>query len=96
MTKDGNELGTLPVSVWQHALMCVNGELSNGQAKHGPMVTVMDGWARLMGEVDELRGEVHSRDEDHLSRVFDEAVQVAAMAVRLAVTASSPKGVEPT
>ena len=87
--------GSIPVNAWDHAIMRMNGELTSGRAKHGPMLSVMDGWARLQGEIEELRAEVYGRDEDADQRLFHEAVQVAAMAIRLAVTATNPKQVEP-
>ena len=89
------EPDVLPVNEWEHALMRVSGELTYGRGKHGVMKSVHDGWGRLEGEVLELMREVHGRGEDRIQRVFDEAIQVAAMAIRLAVTATNPKQVEP-
>ena len=80
---------------WRALLIDLIVEMMLGRTKHGPMLSVYDGWARLLGEVDELRTEVYGRHPDRDNRIRDEAWQVAAMAVRLALTAGAQGHTEP-
>lgn len=61
-------------------------ELERAQAKFGPMVNPHEGWAVLREEVDEL-WDVVKRQSKHRPRqdmeaMREEAIQVAAMALR--------------
>ena len=57
-------------------------ELIQATAKHGPMHSAHEGYAILLEEVEELWAEVIAQDRDVVS-LRHEAVQVAALAVRL-------------
>ena len=62
----------------------VEQEIRRGRIKHGPVLSHHDGWARLFGEVEELTQAVlHDRSCERTNNIRAEAVQVAAMAIRL-------------
>ena len=64
------------------ALARITIEVDEGRKKHGPMLSAHDGFSRLRGEIRELEDEVHA---DRRPERRAEALQVAAMAVRLAI-----------
>lgn len=64
------------------ALARITMEIDHGKKKHGAMLSAHDGFSRLRGEMIELETEVHAQDR---VKRRAEALQVAAMAVRLAV-----------
>lgn len=59
---------------------CVLAELALATAKFGSFNSAHEGYAVLLEEVDELWDEIKSMDRE---RLREEAVQVAAMALRL-------------
>lgn len=66
------------------ALVELRREVAHGRRKHGPMLSYHDALARLTGEVEELNHAVlHDRSHDRPRSIRLEAVQVAAMALRL-------------
>lgn len=61
----------------------VEDELRSATAKYGPMASPHEGYAVILEELDELWEEVRKRpDRRDPARMREEAVQVAAMAVR--------------
>jgi len=61
-------------------------EAQRGVSIHGPHHSYHEGYAVLLEEVDELWGEIKAKEPDH-GRIANEATQVAAMALRVAVMA---------
>jgi hypothetical protein len=60
-------------------------ELLNARAKYRPMASAHEGWAVLREEVDELWEEVKKKPEKRsIYAMYDELVQIAAMAQRMA------------
>lgn len=66
------------------ALDLVIVELQKARAKHPPMASAHEGWAVILEELDELWDEVKARNPD-MTRLRDEAVQVAAMGLRFLI-----------
>jgi len=64
--------------------------LAKAQAKHAPMRGPHEGYAVILEELDELWDEVRKRKPD-LALMRNEAIQVAAMAVRFAEDVCAPK-----
>jgi hypothetical protein len=63
-------------------------EIAHGLAKHGPVKSIDDGYNRLVREWHELREAVFIENADEmeahqLGAIADEALQLAAMALRL-------------
>ena len=65
-------------------LAAVRSELLRAMAAHKPFASEHEGYAVILEELDELWDEVKRRDRDDAA-LRDEAVQVAAMAVRFVV-----------
>lgn len=75
----------------------VNDELKSAQKKFAPFNSAHEGYAVLAEEVDELWQEVKSyRDRANVERMREEAIQVAAMALRLVVDVCDPVLLTPT
>lgn len=73
------------------ALAAVEIEVSRACAKHKPMNSPHEAYAVLLEEVDELWEEIkHDRGRQESAR--DEAIQVAAMAIRYLVDLTETKG----
>jgi hypothetical protein len=66
----------------ENILIVVAHELDRATALHGNFHSLHEGYAVLKEEVDELWDEIKKREPDK-NKVANEAVQVAAMAVRL-------------
>lgn len=66
----------------ESALRLVSAELDRATDKFGPFNSTHEGYAVILEEVDELWDEVKSNDPD---RAIEEAIQVAAMAIRFVV-----------
>ena len=63
----------------------VQGELNLARHNHGPIHSAHEGYAVLLEEVEEVWEEVRKpRRERSKERMFDELVQVAAVAQRMA------------
>ena len=70
----------------KEAFARVQYEIVHGKLKHDPLASAHDGLGRLLGEVDELQDEVwHNRGPERSVRICSEALQVAAVAIRLAI-----------
>lgn len=63
------------------ALMCVLRDAEAADRKYGGMTSTAEGLGVLVEEFDELRQAIR---ENSLESVFDEAVQVSAVALRIA------------
>lgn len=61
-------------------------EAQRGVSIHGPHHSYHEGYAVLLEEVDELWDEIKAKTPVH-GRIANEAIQVAAMALRIAVMA---------
>jgi hypothetical protein len=60
-------------------------ELLNARARYRPMASAHEGWAVLREEVDELWDEVRKKpDQRNANAMYNELVQIAAMAQRMA------------
>jgi hypothetical protein len=57
-------------------------ELARARNLHPSMASAHEGYAILLEEVDELWDEVKGHHPDRAARIRDEAIQVAAMALR--------------
>jgi hypothetical protein len=68
----------------------VSRELTSATAKFGAFASAHEGYAVLLEEVDELWAEVRSR-EASVERMREEAIQVAAMAIRFIVDICEPE-----
>jgi hypothetical protein len=65
------------------AMLLVRAELASATRKFPPFRSAHEGYAILLEEVDELWETIKdNKDEDAIWRQRDEAIQVAAMAVR--------------
>lgn len=63
----------------------VRDEIAIARAKYRPMASAHEGWAVLREEVDELWEEVKKKPAKRdISAIYNELVQVAAMAQRMA------------
>jgi hypothetical protein len=67
----------------EEALARIQGEYERAAARFAPFNTPHEGYAVILEELDELWDEVKSKDG--LGRACEEAVQVAAMALRFLV-----------
>lgn len=63
-------------------------ELRRATERFGPMASAHEGWAVIQEEVDELWQEVKSVQSN--DRMGEEAVQIAAMAMRFVIDVSGP------
>jgi len=61
----------------------VNKELARSRNKHNPIMTIHEGYAVLLEEVDEFWDEVKNRNPDYMA-ILEELIQVGAMAQRVA------------
>lgn len=68
------------------ALELVIAELNLARKKHPPMASTHEGYAVILEELEELWEEIKMR-EPVPERLRDEAVQVAAMAIRFLIDA---------
>lgn len=66
-------------------LRMVSDEMAHGRRKHGPLKSPHDGYARMLGEVRELEAEVMTSRETRRLQRRSEAIQVAAVALRIAL-----------
>jgi NTP pyrophosphatase (non-canonical NTP hydrolase) len=67
-------------------------EAERGEAQHGGYASMHEAFAVLLEEVDELKAEVWKRAHDrNLAALQNEAIQVAAVALRMAATASESR-----
>lgn len=75
------------------ALRAVSDEALRAQSIYGAFTSAHEGYAVLLEEVDELKAEVwkHQRDYDAMRK---EAVQIAAMAVRIVLEIADPQVVD--
>lgn len=71
-------------------LTAVDRELARAQRKFSAFNSAHEGYAVLLEEVDELWAEIKAQDADP-SRLRDEAIQVAAMAVRFVLDVAPPQ-----
>lgn len=68
------------------ALEAIKQEYQKATSKHRPMCTAHDGYAVILEELDELWEEVRVKQSKHdKTKMRDEAMQVAAMALRFMV-----------
>lgn len=77
------------VSVWDIDLRGeIVKEAARAVEKHGPFHSFHEGHAVLHEEFDELWDEIKAQDQSP-ERIYEEAIQVAAMGLRLAAFAKS-------
>lgn len=75
-----------PDAKWRHIMRDVMQELAQARQEHPPMHSAHEGLSIMEEEVDETRREVYRNPRkwpDYKQRIRAEAVQVAAMAIRL-------------
>ena len=72
--------------VTERALMSLRVELDRAFDRYGSFHSAHEGWAVIREEVDELWDEVKKKSDIRTSRSMrEEAIQIAAMAIRFAV-----------
>jgi hypothetical protein len=71
-----------PNTLIQHILNDVERELCSAVSSHAPIHSAHEGYAVLLEEVRELEVEVFKNPKKHERRLREEAIQVAAMAIR--------------
>jgi hypothetical protein len=72
----------------EEAMRLIEAELRKATSMHGTFHNAHEGFAVLLEEVDELKGEVWKNPAKHperMGRIREEAVQVGAMAARILV-----------
>lgn len=69
----------------------VMAELSRATAKHGSMCSAHEGYAVILEEMDELKAEVWKQNRD-TKALREEAIQLAAMAVRFVIDVCEEEG----
>lgn len=71
--------------VAERAFADVRAELERANAEYGPFHSAHEGWAVVQEEVDELWDEVKKKSKVRSARrMREEAIQIAAMAIRFA------------
>lgn len=67
----------------EQALEHVGGEVARAEAEHAPMHSAHEGYSVILEELDELWDEIKKKSSERdMELMGQEAVQVAAMAVR--------------
>lgn len=67
-------------------------ELKKARQQHGPILSIHEGYAVILEELDEVWDEVKKKtNERNLSNLLKELVQVSAMAQKMAEDAVIPK-----
>jgi NTP pyrophosphatase (non-canonical NTP hydrolase) len=70
----------------------VKAELKRARQQHGPILSVHEGYAVILEELDEVWDEVKKKtSEQNLNNLFKELVQVSAMAQKMAEDVVIPK-----
>lgn len=70
----------------------VTKELSSAREKHGPMISIHEGYAVILEELDEVWEEVKKKTKERdLDNLYKELIQVAAMAQKMAEDVVMPK-----
>lgn len=78
-----------PEQIIVQTLSVTENELRTAMAKHGQFVDYHHGWGVLAEEVEELFKEICRKDEkQNPHKIKAEAVQVAAMACKIAILAT--------
>ena len=67
------------------AMSAIIAEYQRATELHGPMANAWHGESVLRGELNELSAEVHGHKTDRSERMWTEATQVGAMALRFLV-----------
>lgn len=81
------------VDTSERVIADVAAELTKAYVKFGPMASPHEGWAVIREELDELWEHVKS-DTGRGAQARQEAIQVAAMALRYAADLCDPQGVK--
>lgn len=67
-------------------------ELASAREKHGPMLSIHEGYAVILEELDEVWDEVKKKTKERdLENLLKELIQVAAMAQKMAEDVVIPK-----
>lgn len=74
---------------WHSTLLSVGAEAAIAHKLHGPYASFHEALAILDEEMDELAVEIRQKDR-HPSRIREEAIQVAGIAMRIAAAAVDP------
>jgi NTP pyrophosphatase (non-canonical NTP hydrolase) len=70
----------------------VREELASARKKHGPMLSIHEGYAVILEELDEAWDEVKKKTRDRdLDNLYKELIQIAAMCQKMAEDVVDPR-----